>query len=120
MARDAALIATWGNTARGREAKALEVFMDFLTFWGKKAADGKCSEPEVFFNADGSEGISIVKGKSDALAEIVESEDYEKLIAKGQLIVDGLKTHLYFGGSEEEITRGTRIFAEAGNELGYM
>jgi hypothetical protein len=119
MARDVALVTTWGQSVRGREAKSLEVFMDALTFWGKLAADGKCSQPEAFYADDASNGILIVKGKSDVLREIQESEEYEKLVSKAQLIVDDLKVHTYVTG-DDEITRGTRIFAEAGNELGYM
>ena len=49
----------------------------------------------------------------------MDSEDYEKLISKAQLIVDDFKTHWYITG-DDEIQRGTRIFSEAGNELGYM
>jgi hypothetical protein len=120
MARDAAIIATWSTPIPGREAKSIEVFMEFMEFWGKKAADGRVSQPQVFFNQDGSEGVFIVTGKSDALVEIAESEDFEKLTAKGQMIVQDLKSHVYYGGTDDEITRGTRIFAEAGNELGYM
>ena len=119
MARDAAIIATWGSSVPGREAKSLEVFMDFMEFWGKKAADGRVAQPQVFFNQDGSEGVFIVTGKSDALMEIAESEEFEKLTAKGHMIVQNLRSHLYYGGSDEELTRGTRIFAEAGSELGY-
>lgn len=52
--------------------------------------------------------------------EIWESEESEQLIAKGQLIVEDLKTHIYWGGTDEEIQRDTRVFAEAGSELGYM
>ena len=59
MARDAALVSRWGASVRGREAKSLEVFMEFLGYWGKQAAEGRCSEPEAFFAADGSGGMSI-------------------------------------------------------------
>jgi hypothetical protein len=120
MARDAAVISTWGFPARGREAKATEVFMEFFGFWGKHASEGRCSEPKIYFNANGTGATGIVTGKSEALLEILESEEYQKLIVKASLIVDGLKADLYYGGSDEEIQRGTRIFAEAGAELGYM
>jgi hypothetical protein len=119
MARDAALVTTFGGGIPGREAKGLEVFMDAVTFWGKHAADGKCAPPEVMFAEDGSSGMLIVRGKSDALREIIESEEGEKLIAKAQMIVQDLKSHWYYTG-DEEMQRGTRIFSEAGNELGYM
>lgn len=120
MARDAAIIATWGTSVPGRERKSLEVFQEFMEFWGKKAADGRVSQPQVFFNQDGSEGVFIVTGKSDALVEIAESEEYERLTAKGQMIVQDLKAHMYYGGTDDEIIRGTRIFAESGGELGFF
>jgi hypothetical protein len=120
MARDGAIISTWGNTTTGREAKSLEVFMEFLGFWGKRAAEGKCSEPKAFFNSDGSGGMSIVEGKTDALMEIWESDESERLIAKAQLIVQDLQSHIYWGGTDEEITKGTQVFVESATELGYM
>ena len=119
MARDAALVSTWQSTVRGREAKALEVFMEFLQYWGKQAAEGKCSQPETFYNYDGSEGMTIVRGRSDALMEMWESDEAQKLISKGQLIVDGLKAHLYYTG-DTEITNGMSLYSQAAAELGYM
>jgi hypothetical protein len=118
MARDAALVTTFGSSLRGREAKSLEVFTEVLTFLGKQAAEGRCSQPEPYFAAHSSNGMVIVRGRSDALAEITESEEYEKLLTKSQMIVEDLKSHWYLTG--EEIDRGMRIFAEAGSELGYM
>ncbi|HYU92241.1 MAG TPA: hypothetical protein VEN95_01985, partial [Actinomycetota bacterium] len=70
MARDTALVTTFGYPVRGREAKSLEVFTEFLTFLGKQAAEGRCSQPEPYFAADTSTGMVIVRGRSDALAEI--------------------------------------------------
>jgi hypothetical protein len=119
MARDAALVTTWGNAVRGREAKALEVFMEFMQWWGKQAAQGKCSEPEAFFASDGYGGMSIVRGKSDVLMELSSSEEALRLISKGQLIVEDLKTHWYYTG-QDEITGLTSMFLESGHELGYV
>jgi hypothetical protein len=120
MARDGALVSTWGLPRAGREAKALEVFVEFLQFWNKKAAEGKCSEPETYFNADGSSGMSIVRGKTDVLTEIWMADETMKLIDKSQWIVDDLKTHLYVGGNDDEIQSLTAVFAENGQELGFM
>jgi hypothetical protein len=119
MARDAALVSTWGPPISGREGKSLEVFMEFVQFIGKHAAEGRCQPAEVYFAVDGSGGMAVVRGKTDALAEISESEENEKLLAKGQMIVEDLKTHWYYTG-DEEMQRGTRIFAEAAGEMGYM
>ncbi len=119
MARDAAIVSTWGATVPGREAKSLEVFMELMQTLSKWAAEGKCSPLELFFNADGSERMSIVKGKSDVLLELWESDENQKLLAKGNMIVQNLKSHFYYTG-DEEIQRGTQLFAQAGNELGLM
>jgi hypothetical protein len=119
MARSIALFTSWSQPVRGREAKALEGFMDFLTYFGKHAADGKCTAPETYFAEDGSSGFAIVKGESDVLRPILETEEYEKLLTKAQYCVENLKTHVYFTG-DDEIQRAMRIYAEAGAELGYM
>ena len=120
MARDAALVTTWSFPVPGREAKSLEVFMEFLGFWAKRSAEGKCSPPETFFNVNGTNGMGIVKGKEDVLLQIADSDEYVKLIQKGQMIVRDLRTELHIGGTDEEVQRVTRLFAEAGAELGYM
>jgi len=119
MARDAALVTTWGSPVRGREAKAIEVFMETLAFWGKQAAEGHCSEPEPYLSADGSGGMAIVKGKSDVLMGIATSDEALKLIDKSQMICEGLTTTWYFTG-QDEIQRLMSQYAETGQELGYM
>ena len=117
MTRDAAIISTWGQTVRGREAKAVEVFGDLTMFWAKKAADSKCQEPEAFFAIDGSHGVFMVKGKLDELMEIWNSEENEILVDKGQLIVDDLKTGFYVTG--DDVTTGLSRYMQALGELGY-
>ena len=119
MAKDAAIVISWGGGVAGREGKGIEVFMDALTFWGKKAADGMCEPPEAFLAQDGSGGMLIIKGKSDSLREISESDDGLLLQDKAQLIVQDLKSHWYFTG-DETVQAETARYAQAGNELGYM
>jgi hypothetical protein len=119
MARQAALIASWTGTVPGREGKALESFTDFLTYWAKRAADGKNQEAEPFFAADGSRGFAIIRGSSDALLEGMESEEFERILNKGQLTVTDLRTELYHTG-DEEVQRSIQLFAESAGELGYL
>ena len=118
MARDAAVISTWNAPIPGREAKSLEVFMELMQYWGKQAADGKVEAPQAFFNYDGGDGVFIVKGRSDVLIELWESDEGQKLLAKGHLIVEGLRSHLYLTG-DAEVMKGTQLFMEAAGELGY-
>ncbi|MFY9588238.1 MAG: hypothetical protein WAT66_12365 [Actinomycetota bacterium] len=118
MTREAALVTSWSQPARGREGKALEAFTDYLTFWAKQATEGKVSEVEPYFTLDGRSGMGIVKGPSDALQEVLESEEFEKLITKAQLTVDDLRVEMYVTG--DEIQRAIRIYGEAAGELGYL
>ena len=53
MKWNAALMLSYTKPISGREAKAMEVFADALTMYGKLAADGKCAEPEVFHHLVG-------------------------------------------------------------------
>jgi hypothetical protein len=119
MARDVALVVTWAGPVRGREAKSLEVFMESLGFWAGQAAQGRCQQPEVFIAEDGSGGMLILKGKSDAMHEIAESEEGQTVIAKAQAIVEDLRAHWYYAG-DEEIQRNTALYAQIGSDLGLM
>jgi hypothetical protein len=120
MARDGALISTWDFPMAGREGKSLEVFMETLGWWSKQASEGKCEEPETFFAADGSSGMTIVRGKMDSLMELYTSDEGTRLADRGQWIVRGLKTHVYLGGSQETLQHVIQQFSQNGQELGYM
>jgi hypothetical protein len=115
MARDAAIVTTWGPSVTGREAKSLEVFTEFIGFIGKLAAEGKCQPAEPFFAADGSSGFAIVRGKSDVLQEIWDSEENLRLVTKAQLYVQELKSHIYYTG--DEVQNLTNIFGQEISQL---
>lgn len=119
MARDVALVVTWGAPVRGREAQSLEVFMESLGFWAKQAADGNCREPEVYIAQDGSGGMLVLKGKSDVMLQISESEESQRVLTRAQSVVEDLRAHWYYAG-DEEIQRNTALYAQVGRELGLM
>jgi hypothetical protein len=116
MARDAAIVTTWGASVPGREAKSLELFMEFTSFIGKQAAEGKCQPAEPFFAADGSSGFAIVRGRSDTLQEIFDSEENQRLVVKSQAYVQDLKSRVFYTG-EKEIMEATQRFAEIAGSL---
>jgi hypothetical protein len=59
---------------------------------------------------DGSGGMLIIKGKSDVLRQISDSDEGQRVIAKAQAIVEDLRSHWYFFGDEEiqRVRRCTR------------
>jgi hypothetical protein len=119
MARNVALVATWSTPVAGREGKALEVFMELMAFWGQKHAEGKCEEPEALFAQDGSNGIFIVRGQSDTLREVEESDEANILQTKAHMIVNDLRTTWYWAG-DDEVMRATQNLVQAATDLGYM
>jgi len=116
MARDAAIVITWGAPVHGRENKSIEVFLETLAFYSRNAEAGVISEPEVFLAEDGSGGMIVLKGRSDAMREMEESEEARRLLAKAQAIVNDLKAHWYLTG--DEVQTEISVFAQTVAELG--
>ena len=118
MGRQAAMVTTWESSVPGREGKAIETFMDYLTLMGKQAAEGNISEPEAYFKYDGSGGMGIVRGDSNMLLELWESDDFRNVIARAQLTVQNLHTEMYAAGDSVQDQVGT--FTSVAGEMGYM
>jgi hypothetical protein len=118
MGKEAALVTTWENSVPGREAKAIETFMDYLTLLGKQAADGHLSQPEAYLKYDGSGGMGVVRGDSTKLLELWESEDFRNVLASAQLTVQSLHTEMYAAGDSVQESVGN--FTRVAGEMGYM
>lgn len=115
---DAAIAISYERPIPGREARALEVFTDALTLFGKLAADGVCAEPEVFHHLVGG-GVMLVKTEDVAKAlEILEMEDVRRIIEIAFLTVDGFETRVMITG--ERVMQNMAFFGEIGAELGYV
>ena len=118
MGRQAALVTTWASSVPGREAKAIEAFMDYLTLLGKQAAEGNVSQPDAFFKYDGSGGLGIVKGDSATLVELWESEEFRSMLARAQLTVQDLHTELY--AADDTVQDLVGNYTRVAGEMGYM
>jgi hypothetical protein len=118
MPKEAALVISWEVPRQGRELKSIEVFMEALGFYAQKAAEGIIQEPDVFVAEDESNGFIVIKGQSDALRELSESDEAQELLLKAHMIVDGLKSHWYFTG--DEIQASTARFAKVAQDSGIV
>ena len=114
---NAAIMFTYTRPAPGREAKALEGFMDGLTFFGKLAADGKCGEPMVYLAPSGL-GTMIIHGHRETLFEIIGSDEFAKLYTKVTFSVPDIKYEIVSAG--EGVQKQMQVWGAAGLELGYM
>jgi hypothetical protein len=98
----AALISTWQRPARGREHEALQVFMDAMSYWDRQAQAGRCEPRQVFIGLDGR-GITIVRGESETLNELTESDEFRELNNRILMHVDGVEWGIW--GTGEEVDR---------------
>lgn len=118
MGQEAALVTTWASSVPGREKQALECFMDYMTFMSKQAAAGKTSEPEAYFKYDGSGGMGLVRGQSDALLELWESSEFRQVISRAQLTVQDIRTEMYAAGDFVQEMVGN--YTQVASSMGYM
>lgn len=83
---DTAFVITWSVPFPGRERQALELAGESEEFWGKMAAEGRCSQPEWFFFPNGT-GMWMVKGEAQQLWELAESQEGRRLRTRGALLL---------------------------------
>lgn len=118
MRWNAALVFSYGVPVPGRENAALANFADAQTFFGKLAADDKCSEPEIFHHGYGG-GMMIIKAESpEILHEILLMDDGRKLISTASFTSTGFKYEMYNTG--EFLMDSMVLYSGIGTELGYL
>lgn len=110
----AALLVTWTAPFPGREMKALEFAVEANEYWGKLAAEGKCTVPEEFMSPGTGRGYWLVKGEHETLAELMTSEVPLALSAKGvallkdytyELILADDSVEQFFGNYADAVTK---------------
>ena len=118
MTWNAALKLSYERPIAGREAKAMEVFADALTLYGKLAADGKCAEPEVFHHLVGG-GFFIVKCETvEAAVEILEMDETRHMLDEAVFTVEGFDVEIMVTG--EQLMGNMSLYTTIGTELGYI
>ena len=101
----------------GRETLSLDYGLEIKEYWTKLAAEGKCSPPELFFFSDGH-GLWMVKGDIDSLWSIHIEEATQRLVAKGQLLLQDFTFDFVSTGKDGEAYM--RTAAAVGQELGVL
>jgi hypothetical protein len=90
---DAGLFIGWGQVVRGREDRALGVFNETIELYGQMQSDGRIESFEVaVLEPHGGElgGFVLLRGSEEQIEAVRRSEDFERAITKGSLIVDDL------------------------------
>jgi len=118
MRWNAALVISYGVPVPGREAAALENFANAQVFFGKLAADGRCSEPEILHHAYGG-GMMIVRAESTGtLDELLQLDEGRELLATASLTSSDFGYDFYMAG--ERLMEGLQIYAGVAERLGYI
>ena len=115
---DTALVFTWTGSVVGREAKVVDLWSESRDFFGKLAADGKCSELEVFFSPSAPFNFAMVRGPLTSILEIVDSEAFRGLANKCLFLLEDW--HYYTFVIEEETQSFVDLYATVGSDLGYI
>jgi hypothetical protein len=118
MAGDA-LFLGWGPVVRGRESKALEVFQETLTYYGKLQEDGRIDSFEpVLLALHGGDlaGFILLRGARTSLDEIRSSEEFQRLVTRAAAVVDDVGVIEAYTG--EALAQQMARFRAASEELG--
>ena len=92
MASDSALFIGWKLPVVGREADAVELFGSFVGYLRKQEASGAIDSFEpCFLSAHGGDlgGFILVRGERARLAGLRASDEFEDLVSKCLVNVDG-------------------------------
>lgn len=93
----AAIVVTFTRPIVGRESKALAYGAEVNDFWGARAREGKCTEPELFITEAGS-GMWMVKGDRDVLMQIHDSDEARMLTLKGEILLESFCLEFFVTG----------------------
>ncbi len=96
----AALVVKFTTPVPGREKAATAYGHEADDFWGKKAAEGLCTEPKWFW-ATADENLWFVEGEYEALLGILMTPEAQKLLAKGTALSQSFRYALYTVGRDE-------------------
>lgn len=90
---DAGLFIGWGQVARGREDRALDVFNETIELYGQMQSDGRIESFEVaLLEPHGGElgGFELLRGSEEQIDAVRRSEEFQRVMTKASLMVDDL------------------------------
>ncbi len=112
-----AFVSWWSGVREGMEKQALELGAEVNDWWGKRAAEGKCTAPELFFSGTrGGRGLWMVKGDLDVLHGLERTAEVQHLLMKSSVLLEDFEYDLEFtgDGADEFMGRFAGVAAEVG------
>src|SRR5206468_9859797 len=93
MMADAGLLISWRSIARGREQRAFQLFGEIVLYFSKMQQEGLIEgfEPVLLDpQPDTPMGLVLLRGEAETLHRLQGLEDFQLLLVRASLIVDGL------------------------------
>jgi primosomal protein N'' len=115
---DSGLFIGFGAPVRGREQQAIKVFNESFEYYSRLQHEGEVESFEpVLLEPHGGElgGYFLLRGDKDKLARIRGSEEFERLTARAELIVENLGIVAAFLG--ERLMSQMSVFSQQVEEL---
>ena len=115
---DSALFIGFGFPVRGRERQAVTVFNESFEYYARLQQEGEIESFEpVLLEPHGGElgGFFLLRGDRDKLAAIRGGEEFERLMLRGELIVENLGIVSAFLG--ERLISQMSVFSQQVEEL---
>ena len=106
----AALFIGWGQTVRGRERQAVQVFGEAIQYYSRLQQEGEIESFEpVALDPHGGDlgGFLLVRGEREKLSRLRYSEEFLRLNNRASLVVENLGVVGAFIGEELN-----RLFAD--------
>ena len=91
---EAALFIGWGEVARGREKRALDVYNDTLQYYGRLQQEGRIEGFDVaVLSPTGGDlgGFIMLRGTAEQIDSTRRSEEFQRMQNRVQLIADGVR-----------------------------
>lgn len=112
-----ALVVTWSGVVPGREKAALDYGAAVQEHWGRLAAEGRCSSPQMFFGERGS-GMWIVSADHDTMHVLAESDTSRDLLTRGSFLLGDFGYEFFDTGDGADAFM--QRYATVGASLGYI
>jgi hypothetical protein len=90
---DSGLFIGFGAPVRGRERLSIKVFNEVFEYFSRLQQEGEIESFEpVLLEPHGGDlnGFFLLRGEQDKVARIRASEEFERYIARGDLIIDNI------------------------------
>jgi len=119
---DGAVMISFGAVQTGREALAVDTFVELSRYLGQLLADGAIAGFKPFFFADGQlgdvSGFFILEGLRARLDDLRRDEVFMRQILRASAATDNVRVHTLVAGSDAG--RLVNLYREVRAELGLI